>query len=104
MRHWHLLILIFLVISTRWKALVTALSKQYRNHPTQKHSIRLTVPIKKKLIFCTKGGSISYVSKTYSGSASDRFITEDCNVVRKFTPGFIAMFDKRLHSPRSISV
>ena len=48
----------------------------------------------KKLIFCTKGGSISYVSKTYSGSASDRFITEDCNVVRKFTPGFIAMFDK----------
>ena len=48
----------------------------------------------KKLIFCTKGGSISYVSKIYSGSASDRFITEDCNVVRRFTPGFIAMFDK----------
>ena len=48
----------------------------------------------KKLIFCTKGGSISFVSKSYSGSASDRFITEDCNVVNKFTPGFIALFDK----------
>jgi hypothetical protein len=48
----------------------------------------------KKLIFCTKGGSISFVSKGYSGSCSDRFITEDCNVVRRFTPGFIALFDK----------
>ncbi|XP_065639589.1 uncharacterized protein LOC136072328 [Hydra vulgaris] len=48
----------------------------------------------KKLIFCTKGGSISFVSKGYSGSSSDRFITEDCNVARRFTPGFIALFDK----------
>ncbi|XP_065683771.1 uncharacterized protein LOC136096454 [Hydra vulgaris] len=48
----------------------------------------------KKLIFCTKGGSISFVSKGYSGSSSDRFITKDCNVARRFTPGFIALFDK----------
>ncbi|XP_004213091.1 uncharacterized protein LOC101237675 [Hydra vulgaris] len=48
----------------------------------------------KKLIFCTKGGSISFVSKGYSGSSSDRFITENCNVARRFTPGFIALFDK----------
>ena len=46
------------------------------------------------LIFCTKGGSISFLSKSYSGSASDRVITEDCNAVQKFHPGFIAMFDK----------
>nr|XP_047127822.1 uncharacterized protein LOC124808658 [Hydra vulgaris] len=48
----------------------------------------------KKLIFCTKGGSISFVFKGYSGSSSDCFITEDCNVARRFTPGFIALFDK----------
>ena len=27
-------------------------------------------------------------------SSSDHFITEDCNVVQKFTPGFSVMFDK----------
>ena len=63
----------------------------------------------KKLIFCTKGGSICYVSKSYSGSSSDRFITEDCNVVQKFTPGFSVMFDKGfvvqdIFLPRKVTV
>ncbi|XP_065055340.1 uncharacterized protein LOC135683887 [Rhopilema esculentum] len=62
---------------------------QYQTYSTYKS--RNT---QKKLIFCTKGGSISFVSRSYSGSASDRFITEDSNVVQKFHPGFIAMFDK----------
>ena len=62
---------------------------QYQTYSTYKS--RNT---QKKLIFCTKGGSISFLSKSYSGCASDRFITEDCNVVQKFHPGFIAMFDK----------
>ena len=62
---------------------------QYQTYSTYKS--RNT---QKKLIFCTKGGSNSFVSRSYSGSASDRFITEDSNVVQKFHPGFIAMFDK----------
>ena len=44
------------------------------------------------MIFCTKYGSISYISPAYFGS--DRFITEDTNVVSKFTRGFRVMFDK----------
>ena len=62
---------------------------QYQTYSTYKSHNTL-----KKLIFCTKSGSISYISPTYAGSCSDRFITEDTNVAAKFTPGFMAMFDK----------
>ncbi len=62
---------------------------QYQTYSTYKSHNTL-----KKLIFCTKSGSISYISPTYAGSGSDRFITEDTNVAAKFTPGFMAMFDK----------
>ena len=62
---------------------------QYQTYSTYKSHNTL-----KKLIFCTKSGSISYISEAYGGSSSDRFITEDTNVASKFTPGFIAMFDK----------
>ena len=48
----------------------------------------------KKLIFCTKSGSISYISEAYGGSCTDRFITEDTNIANKFTPGFMVLFDK----------
>ena len=48
----------------------------------------------KKLIFCTKSGSISYISEAYAGSCTDRFITEDTNIAAKFTPGFMVLFDK----------
>ena len=41
----------------------------------------------KKLIVCTKSGSISYISDAYGGAASDCFITEDCGVVSKFNRG-----------------
>ena len=49
------------------------------------------------------------MSKSYSGSSSDRFITEDCNVVQKFTPGFSVMFDKGfvvqdIFLPRKVTV
>ena len=46
----------------------------------------------KKLIFCAKSGSISYILEAYAGS--DRFITEDINIPTKFTPGFMILFDK----------
>ena len=48
----------------------------------------------KKLIFCTKSGSISYISEAYGGSCSDRFITADTNIAAKFTSGFMVLFDK----------
>ncbi|XP_047140967.1 uncharacterized protein LOC124816018 isoform X1 [Hydra vulgaris] len=35
-----------------------------------------------------------YQTYNYSGSSSDRLIAEDCNVTRRFTPGFIALFNK----------
>ena len=34
----------------------------------------------KKLVICTKSGSISHISDAYAGSALDSFITEDMNV------------------------
>ena len=48
----------------------------------------------KKLIFCTKSGSISYISEAYAGSCTDRFITEDADIAAKFTLGFMVLFDK----------
>ena len=62
---------------------------QYQTYSTYKSNNTL-----KKLIFCTKSGSISYISEAYAGSCSDRFITEDTNIASKFTPGFIVLFDK----------
>ena len=48
--------------------------------------------ILKKLIFCTKSGSITYISEAYAGSCTDRFITEDTNISAKFTLGFMVLF------------
>lgn len=62
---------------------------QYQTYSTYKSHNTL-----KKLIFCTKSGSISYISPAYAGSCTDRFITEDTNVAAKFTPGFTVLFDK----------
>ena len=51
----------------------------------------------KKLVICTKSGSISYISDAYAGSATDRFITEDTNIAVRFTPGYSVLFDKGLN-------
>ena len=67
----------------------TNTAAQYQTYSTYKSKNTL-----KKLIVCTKSGSISFISASYAGSSSDRFITENCNVVNKFTPGFVALFDK----------
>ena len=45
----------------------------------------------KKVIVCTKSGSISFISDAYGGAASDRFITEDCGVVSKFNRNMVAL-------------
>ena len=57
----------------------------------QTYSIYKSANTLKKQIVCTKAGSISYISDAYGGSASDRFITEDCGVVRKFSTGMVAL-------------
>ena len=56
---------------------------QYQSYSSYKSNNTL-----KKLISCTKSGSI------YGGMCTDRYITEDTNIASKFTPGFTAMFDK----------
>ena len=48
----------------------------------------------KKLVVCTKSGSVSYISDAYGGAASDRYITEDCGVINKFTRGMVALVDR----------
>ena len=48
----------------------------------------------KCLICVTPSGTISYVSKTYGGCASDRYITETCGILDKIQPGDSIMADK----------
>ena len=48
----------------------------------------------KKLVICTKSGSISYISHACAVSATGRFITEDTNIAAQFTPGYSVLFDK----------
>lgn len=62
---------------------------QYQTYSTYKSSNTL-----KKLIICTKAGSISYISPSFGGLASDRFISEQCLVAKKFSPGMVALVDR----------
>ena len=62
---------------------------QYQTYSTYKSNNTL-----KKLIVCTKSGSISFMSTAYGGSCTDRYITEDTQIARKFTPGMMVLFDK----------
>ena len=62
---------------------------QYQTYSTYKSSNTL-----KKLVICTKSGSISYISPSFGGCASDRYITEQCQISDKFHPGMIALVDR----------
>lgn len=69
-----------------------SLSKvQYQTYSTYKSSNTL-----KKLVICTKSGSFSYISPSFGGCASDRYITEHCPIAEKFHPGMIALVDRGL--------
>ena len=48
----------------------------------------------KKLLCIVPCGTISFVSKAYGGSASDRFITENCGILNHLKPGDSIMADK----------
>ena len=48
----------------------------------------------KKLICVAPAGTISYISKAYGGSASDRYITEHCGILEKLLPGDAIQADK----------
>ena len=48
----------------------------------------------KKLISITPAGTISFLSKSYGGEASDRFITENCGLLDKLNEGDNIMADK----------
>ena len=62
---------------------------QYQTYSTYKSSNTL-----KKLVICTKSGSLSDISPSFGGSASGRFITEPCHFAEKFSPGIIALVDR----------
>lgn len=48
----------------------------------------------KKLIAITPGGTVSFISKAYGGSASDRYIVEDSGILNNVKPGDAVMVDK----------
>ena len=48
----------------------------------------------KKLISITPGGTVSFVSKSYGGCASDRYITETCGILDHIDNGDNLMADK----------
>ena len=48
----------------------------------------------KKLLSITPCGTISFISNSYGGCASDRYITETCGILDKLKPGDVLMEDK----------
>lgn len=62
---------------------------QYQTHSQYKSANTL-----KKMIVCTKSGSVSFISDAYGGASSDRFITEGCGVVSKFNRNMVALVDR----------
>ena len=62
---------------------------QYQTHSTYKSYNTV-----KKLVICTKSGSISYISDAHAGLATDRFITENTNIAAQFTPAYFVLFHK----------
>ena len=46
------------------------------------------------MLCITPCGTVSFVSKAYGGSASDRHITESCGILEKVNPGDSIMADK----------
>lgn len=75
---------------TEQKISKPSLSKaQYQTYSTYKSSNTL-----KKLVICTKSGSLSDISPSFGGSASDSFITEPCHIAEKFSPGMTALVDR----------
>ena len=87
------------MILIKLKGSGTVLSNGFKDHQTLKLSTKFAVLIKvrtlsRSLFFCTQNGSISYKSDAYSGSATDRFITDDTNEEAQFTPGYSVLLDK----------
>ena len=47
----------------------------------------------KILLGITPQGTICYVSETWGGQVSDKFITEHCGILNKLTPGDVVLAD-----------
>ena len=48
----------------------------------------------KILLGITPQGTICYVSETWGGRVSDKFITEHCGILNKLTPGDVVLADR----------
>ena len=52
----------------------------------------------------TPQGVISYISKAWGGRTSDKFLTENCDFLKKLTPGDIVMADRGFDIEESVAV
>ena len=48
----------------------------------------------KFLLGMSPQGTIAYISKAYGGRTSDKFLSEDCGILRNLLPGDILMVDR----------
>ena len=58
----------------------------------------------KFLIGITPQGVISYISKAWGGRTSDKFLTENCDFLKKLTPCDIVMADRGFDIEESVAV
>ena len=71
------------------------MKNQALQNPKHKLIHRINQRIHGKYLFCvTPSGTVSFISKSYGGNASDRFITETCGILKKLNAGDNVMADK----------
>ena len=56
----------------------------------------------KLLIAITPQGTISFISKTWGGRVSDKYITERCGILDKLLPGDLVLADRGFTIPDSV--
>ena len=66
-----------------FKTKVVETFSQYKHHNTAKF-----------LIGITPQGVISYVSKAWGGRTSDKYLTENCGILKNLIPGDVVMADR----------
>lgn len=58
----------------------------------------------KFLIGITPQGTISFISRTWGGRVSDKYLTEKCNILRKLLPGDIVLADRGFDIADSVAL
>lgn len=82
-------------IFTEKPGMKDAIIKMYSNY---KHHYTV-----KEMIDITPFGTISFISKPYSGRSSDKYITENCGFLDKLSPGDIVLADRGFTVKKAIN-